>query len=50
MSIIINFNKLHKFHFCGSLNSYNPTQNLLRQIMKMPIFPIILAKTETSVK
>ena len=32
------FNKLHKFHFCGSLNSYNPTQNLLRQIMKMPIF------------
>ena len=33
-----NFNKLHKFHFCGSLNSYNPTQNLLRQIAKMPIF------------
>ena len=33
-----NFNKLHKFHFCGSLSSYNPAQNLLRQIAKMPIF------------
>ena len=39
-----NFNKLHKFHFCGSLNSYNPAQNLLRQIAK------ILAQTETSAK
>ena len=26
------------FVFCGSLNSYNPGENLLRQIAKMPIF------------
>ena len=28
----------------------NPGQNLLRQIAKMPIFPVIPAKTETAAK
>ena len=30
-----------------TLENYKPGQNLLRQIAKMPIFPAILAKTET---